>query len=346
MDRVKKNKYYLNGQQIHTSTRRQDMKFQLLILSSALTASFTPAAWADDYPRQSIRLIVPYAAGGMTDVVARIVGQKLGEGLGQPVVIENKPGASTITGADFVANAKPDGYTLLAATNTTLTINPWLYKNLRYDAVKSFSPIALVAVAPSVIVLNPKVPANNMAELVQLGKSKPGSLSYASYGNGSSAHLAGEMLRTRAAIDVLHVPYKGSAPAKTATIAGEVSMTFEPAFTGAPLIKNGQLKAVALMGSKRSQALPDIPTVAEVGYPGMEMQAWVGFVAPTGVPQSVLDKLTGEIKKIMANPDVQKQLASSGAEPVGYYQSDFSAYMREEGAKYKAVIEQSNIKAE
>lgn len=325
------------------------MKFKLTVtaaLAAALTSAVVPASANSDYPRQAIRLIVPYAAGGMTDVVARIVGQKLGESMGQPVVVENKPGASTITGADFVASAKPDGYTLLAATNTTLTINPWMYKNLRYDAVKSFAPIALVAVAPSVIVLNPKVPASNMAELVQLAKSKPGSLSYASYGNGSSAHLAGEMFRSRAGIDVLHVPYKGSAPAKTATIGGEVSMTFEPAFTGAPLIKSGQLKPIAVMGSKRSAALPEVPTVAEVGYPGMEMQAWVGFVAPAGIPDKVSSKLVSEIKKIMVNPDVQKQLISSGAEPVGYYQADFSAYMKEESAKYKAVIEQAQIKAE
>lgn len=322
------------------------MKLKLITLGCILATSLAATAQSSDYPRQTIRIIVPYAAGGMTDVVARIIGQKLGESLGQPVVVENKPGASTITGADFVANAKADGYTLLAATNTTLTINPWLYKNLRYDAVKSFSPIALVAIAPSVIVVNPKVPVNNMAELVQLAKSKPGSLSYASYGNGSSAHLAGEMLRSRADIDVLHVPYKGSAPAKTATIAGEVSMTFEPAFTGAPLIKSGQLKPIALMGSKRSQALPDLPTVAEVGYPGMEMQAWVGFVAPAGTSPQIVEKLANETKKIMANPEVQKQLASSGAEPVGYYQSYFTAYMREESAKYKAIIEQAQIKAE
>lgn len=323
------------------------MNFPLTKLCTAFAMALgATSAWADDYPRQSIRIIVPYAAGGMTDVVARIIGQKLGESLGQPVVVENKPGASTITGADFVASAKPDGYTLLAATNTTLTINPWLYKNLRYDAVKSFSPIALVAVAPSVIVLNPKVPANNMAELVQLAQSKPGALSYASFGNGSSAHLAGEMLRSRAAIDVLHVPYKGSAPARTATVAGEVSMTFEPAFTGAPLIKGGQLKPMAVMGSKRSPALPDIPTVAEVGYPGMEMQAWVGFVAPSAVPAPIAAKLSGAIQKIMADADVQKQLLSSGAEPVGYYQSDFSAYMRDESSKYKAIIEQAKIQAE
>ena len=325
------------------------MKFKLTVtaaLAAALTSAVVPASANSDYPRQAIRLIVPYAAGGMTDVVARIVGQKLGESMGQPVVVENKPGASTITGADFVASAKPDGYTLLAANNTTLTINPWMYKSLRYDAVKSFAPIALVAVAPSVIVLNPKVSASNMTELVQLAKSKPGSLSYASYGNGSSAHLAGEMFRSRAGIDVLHVPYKGSAPAKTATIGGEVSMTFEPAFTGAPLIKSGQLKPIAVMGSKRSAALPDVPTVAEVGYPGMEMQAWVGFVAPAGIPDEVSSKLVSEIKKIMANPDVQKQLISSGAEPVGYYQADFSTYMKEESAKYKAVIEQAQIKAE
>lgn len=265
------------------------MRIPCLFLASALACAAPLAAASGDYPAHPVRIVVPYAAGGMTDLVTRIIGQKLGEGLGQPVVIDNRPGASTITGADLVASARPDGYTLLAATNTTLTINPGLYRNLRYDAVGSFSPIALVAVAPSVIVVNPKLPAGNLAELVKLaGQSGPdgqkaASLSYASYGNGSSAHLAGEMLRSRASIDILHVPYKGSAPAKTATMAGEVSMTFEPAFTAAPLIRSGQLKAIALMGSRRSQALADVPTVAEAGYPGLEMQAWVGFVAPSGL---------------------------------------------------------------
>ncbi|HQQ70377.1 MAG TPA: tripartite tricarboxylate transporter substrate binding protein [Alicycliphilus sp.] len=322
------------------------MNLLQMLLGAALTAPLATAALAQGYPQQPIRLIVPYAAGGMTDVVARIVGQRLGESLGQPVVVENKPGAATITGADFVAGAKPDGYTLLVATNTTLSANPWLYKNLRYDAAKSFSPIALVAVAPSVIVLNPKVPAHTMAELVQLAKAKPGGLSYASYGSGSTAHLAGEMLRSRAGIDALHVPYKGSAPAKTATIGGEVSMTFEPAFTGAPLIKSGQLKAVAVMGAKRVAALPDVPTVAEVGYPGMEMQAWTGFVAPAGVPQPVLTRLADEIRKIMASPEVHKQLIGSGAEPVGYYLGDFAAYLKDERARYKALIEEARIQAE
>ncbi|AZW11375.1 tripartite tricarboxylate transporter substrate binding protein [Bordetella bronchiseptica] len=310
----------------------------------AASAAASPAS--ADYPRQTVRLIVPYAAGGMTDLVARIVGQKLGEGLGQAVVVENKPGASTITGADFVAGARPDGYTLLVATNTTLTINPWLYKNLRYDAQKSFTPIALVAKAPSVIVVNPKVPANNIGELVELASARPGSLSYASYGNGSSAHLAGEMLRSRAGIAVLHVPYRGSAPAKTATMSGEVSMTFEPAFTAAPLIKSGQLKPIALMGDKRSPALPDVPTVAEVGYPGMDMQAWVGFVAPANVPNGIVARLAAEIRKVMADPEVQAKLIGSGAEPVGYYQQDFTAYMRDENARYKTVIEQAGIRAE
>ncbi len=322
------------------------MNPRALVLAAALACALPGLSWATDYPKQSIRIVVPYAAGGMTDVVARIVGQKLSESLGQAVVVDNKPGASTITGAEVVATAKADGYTLLAATNTTLTINPWLFKSLRYDATKSFTPIALVAVAPSVIVVNPKIPANTLADLVKLGKAKPGSLSYASYGNGSSAHLAGEMLRARSGMDVLHVPYKGSAPAKAATVAGEVSMTFEPAFTAAPLIQSGQLKPLAVMGNKRSDALPKVPTVAEAGYPGMAMQAWVGFVAPSGTPPEVITKLSAEIKKAMALPEVRQQLEKSGAEPVGHYGSDFSAYMADESAKYRTVIQQANIKAE
>jgi len=326
------------------------MKLRIIATGAALAASLLAAAagpaQAQDYPNKPIRIVVPYSAGGMTDVVARVIGQKLGERLGQPVVVDNKPGAATIIGAEAVATAKPDGYTLLAATNTTLTINAWLYPSLRYDPVKSFTPIALVAAAPSVIVVHPAVPAKTLDELVKLGRSKAGNLSYASYGNGSSAHLAGEMLRTRTQMEVLHVPYKGSAPAKTAVIAGEVSMTFEPAFTGVPQINGGQLRALAVMSGKRSAALPDVPSVAELGYPGMEMSAWVGLVAPAGTPPAIVSKLATEIEKVLALPEVQKQLLNNGAEPVGYYQDAFAAYMREESARYGKVISAANIKGD
>jgi len=314
------------------------------LFAAALFVAAT--AQAQDYPRDPVHIIVPYAAGGMTDVVARVIGQKLGERLGQPVVIDNKPGAATIIGAEFVANAKPDGYTLLAATNATLTINPWLYQNLRYEPAKSFIPIALVATAPSVIVVNPSVPAKTLVELIALARAKPGSLSFSSYGNGSTSHIAGELLRSRAGIDILHVPYKGSAPAKAATMAGEVSMTFEPAFTGAPQIRSDRLRALAVMDSKRISALPDVPTVGELGYPGMEMSAWVGFVAPAGTPSAVIKVLADAIRQIMANPDVQKQLLDNGAEPVGYYQDAFATYMREESARYGKVITDARIKIE
>lgn len=324
------------------------MKTRIVAACAALAASVlaAAAAHAQDYPNKPIRVIVPYAAGGMTDVVARVIGQKLGERLGQPVVVENKPGAATIIGAEAVAGAKPDGYTLLAATNTTLTINGWLYPNLRYDPVKAFAPIALVAAAPSVIVVHPAVKAKTLDELVKLGATKAGDLSYASYGNGSSAHLAGEMLRTRTRMEVLHVPYKGSAPAKAAVMAGEVSMTFEPAFTGVPQINAGQLRALAVMSGKRSAALPEVPSVAELGYPGMEMSAWVGLVAPAGTPPAIVAKLATEIEKVLAQPEVQKQLLGNGAEPVGHYQEAFAAYMREESARYGKVIADAHIKAD
>ncbi|MGO4396059.1 Bug family tripartite tricarboxylate transporter substrate binding protein [Variovorax sp. M-6] len=324
------------------------MKTRIVAASAALAASVLAAvaAHAQDYPNKPIRIVVPYSAGGMTDVVARVIGQKLGERLGQPVVVDNKPGAATIIGAEAVAGAKPDGYTLLAATNTTLTINGWLYPNLRYDPVKAFVPIALVAAAPSVIVVHPAVKAKTLDELVKLGGTKAGNLSYASYGNGSSAHLAGEMLRTRTRMEVLHVPYKGSAPAKAAVMAGEVSMTFEPAFTGVPQINGGQLRALAVMSGKRSAALPEVPSVAELGYPGMEMSAWVGLVAPAGTPPAIVSKLATEIEKVLAQPEVQKQLLSNGAEPVGHYQDAFAAYMREESARYGKVIADAHIKAD
>jgi len=312
-----------------------------------MLVAWNPAsANAQEYPAQPIRIVVPYAAGGMTDIVARVVGQKLGERFGQPVVIENRPGAATIVGAELVAGAKPDGYTLLAATNTTLTINPWLYPKLRYDAARSFTSVALVAAAPSVIVVNPGVPAKTLAELLQLARARPDSISYASYGNGSTAHLAGEMLRARAGVDLLHVPYKGSAPAKAAVLANEVTMTFEPAFTGVPQIAAGKLRALAVMSGKRSAVLPDVPTTAELGFPGMEMSAWVGLMAPAGTPAPVVKKLAGEIQHIMADPEVQKTLLKSGAEPLGYYAEAFDAYIRDESARYGKVIAAAHIHAD
>ncbi|EKZ96043.1 MULTISPECIES: Bug family tripartite tricarboxylate transporter substrate binding protein [Cupriavidus] len=303
-------------------------------------------AGAQEFPSQPIRIVVPYAAGGMTDIVARVIGQKLGEHLGQPVVIDNRPGAATIVGAEVVAGAKPDGYTLLAATNTTLTINPWLYPKLRYDAGKSFTPIALVASAPSVIVVNPLVPAKTLSELMQLAKARHGGLSYASYGNGSTAHLAGEMLAARAGAELLHVPYKGSAPAKAAVIAGEVNMTFEPAFTGLPQISSGKLRALAVMSSKRSAVLPDVPTTAELGYPGMEMAAWVGLMAPAGTPTPIVKKLASEVEHALTDPAVLETLLKNGAEPAGYYGGAFAAYLRDETARYGKVIADARIHAD
>lgn len=316
------------------------------LAATALTPAAATPAVAQEYPHQAIRIIVPYSAGGMTDIVARVIGQKLGERLGQPVVIDNRPGAATIIGAEVVAGAKPDGYTLLAATNTTLTINPWLYPTLRYEPVRSFSAIALVATAPSVIVVNPAVPAKTLGELVQLARAEPGKISYASYGNGSTAHIAGESLRARTGADLLHVPYKGSAPAKAAVMANEVSMTFEPAFTGMPQISAGKLRALAVMSGKRSAVLPDVPTTAELGYPGLEMSAWVGLMAPAGTPPQIVKKLAGEIERILAEPGVQQTLLRSGAEPVGYYGDTFAAYIRDERARYGKVINDSHIHAE
>lgn len=315
----------------------------LAALAAGLCLS-TGAA-ADAWPSKTIKIIIPFAAGGVTDVVIRTISPKLSEALGQPVVIENKGGAGGTLGTAMGAAAAPDGYTFIApaASHTT---TPSLYSKLSFDPVKDFAAVTQIVTVPYLLVVPASSPMQTLADFIAAAKAKPGTLTFGSAGNGSSNHLAGELLAGSIGAPLVHVPYKGSAPAKAATIAGEVSMTFEPAFTGAPLIKGGQLKAVAVMGSKRSDALPDVPTVAEVGYPGMEMQAWVGFVAPAGVPQPVLARLAEEIKKIMAAPEVQKQLVSSGAEPVGYYLGDFAAYLRDESAKYKAVIEEARIKAE
>lgn len=317
------------------------------VLGAGVAAIGLPRlAFGQAYPRQPVRIVVPYSAGGMTDVVGRLVAQRLSERLGLGVVVENRPGAATIVGAEQVAAAPADGHTLLAGTNATFTINPALYPKLPYDAARSFAPIALVAGAPSVVVVSPTFPAATFAEFVERLRREPGKYTYASFGNGSSAHLAGELFKSRTGTDVVHVPYKGSAPAKTAVIAGEVSMTFDPAFTAQPLVASGRLRALAVMSPQRSVSLPQVPTTAEAGYPGLEMSAWVGFAAPAGTPPAVLRRLASEIEAIMAMPAVQSQLLGSGAEPMSHYLDDFASRIRDEGERYRKVIADAGIRPE
>jgi tripartite-type tricarboxylate transporter receptor subunit TctC len=308
----------------------------LLLLSLAATVAF-----GETYPTKPIRMIVPFPAGGTTDILARSVGQKLGEAVGRQVIIDNRPGAGGNIGSDMVAKAAPDGYTLLMGTVGTHAINASLYAKMPYDHIQDFAPITLVAAVPNVLVVNPSVEAKSVRELIALAKAKPGQLSFASSGNGTSIHLSGELFKTMAGIDMLHVPYKGSAPALTDLIGGQVNLMFDNLPSSLPHIKAGKLRALAVTSGKRSPALPDVPTIAEAGLPGFEASSWFGVFAPAGTPKEIITRLNMEIVKALTSPELKERLAAQGAEAVGNSPEQFAAHIRSETAKWAKVVKAS-----
>ena len=291
-------------------------------------------------------MIVPYPPGGSADILARAIGAKVGEGLGQPVVIDNRPGAGTIIGTEATAKSAPDGYTFMLGTVSSHAINPALNPKLPFDPVKDFTPLSLVASIPFAMIVHPSVPAKSVQEFVALAKSKPGQLNYSSAGNGTSNHLAGELLKSMAGIDLVHVPYKGSAPALNDLIAGHVSLMFDLVLTAAPHIKSGAARGLAVTGAQRSAVLPDLPTVAESGLPGYEVSAWFGIFAPAGVPQPVAKRLNAEFVKVMREPDLKQRLASLGADPLTSTPEEFSNYLRSEIEKWAKVVKASGMKVD
>jgi tripartite-type tricarboxylate transporter receptor subunit TctC len=302
-------------------------------------------AAAQDYPARPIRLVVPFPPGGPTDVLARIVATRLGERLGQPVVIDNKPGASGMIGADMVAKAAPDGYTLLANASIHI-INPSLYPKSSYDAIADFSPIGNLADVPLVLAVNPKVAARSLPELVALAKSSKTSLAFASAGNATSQHLSGEAFKIAAGIDMLHVPYKGSAPALTDLIGGQVQLMFDSLPSAMPHLKAGTIRPLAVTTPKRSAALPDVPTVAESGYPDFAISTWYGIWAPAGTPPVVVQRLSREIAAIVRIPEVRQQFSGLGAEPVGNTPEEFAAFTKAELAKWAGIVKRSGAKVD
>ena len=291
-------------------------------------------------------MIVPYPPGGSADILARAIGAKVGEGLGQPVVIDNRPGAGTIIGTEATAKSAPDGYTFMLGTVSSHAINPALNPKLPFDPVKDFTPLSLVASIPFAMIVHPSVPAKSVQEFVALAKSKPGQLNYSSAGNGTSNHLAGELLKSMAGIDLVHVPYKGSAPALNDLIAGQVSLMFDLVLTAAPHIKSGAVRGLAVTGAKRSAVLPELPTVAETGLPGYEVSAWFGIFAPAGLPQPVAKRLNAEFVKVMREPDLKQRLASLGADPLTSTPEEFSSYLRSEIDKWAKVVKTSGMKVD
>ncbi|CAN7540994.1 tripartite tricarboxylate transporter substrate binding protein [Variovorax sp. LjRoot84] len=294
------------------------------------------------YPQRPVTMVVPYPAGGSADILARTVGQKLAERLGQPVVVDNRAGAATAIGARFVAAAAADGYTLLMGTVSSQAINPAMNK-VGYEPVKDFTPVAPLASIPFVLVAHPSFAARNVADVVAQAKTRPGELSYASAGLGTSNHLAGELLASAAGIKLLHVPYKGSAPALNDVVAGHVPLMFDLQATALPYVQSGKLKALAVTGRTRSALLPEVPTVIESGLAGYEVTAWFGVFAPAGLPKPVLDRLNAEITAALRMPDMQKRLHELGAQPEEAVPDAFAAFARSEVGKWSVVVKNAGL---
>jgi len=295
------------------------------------------------YPDKPIRIIVAYTPAGATDILARAVGQKMSEAWGQPVIVENRPGANGNIGTEVAARATPDGYTLLMVTAGSHGVNPSLYRKLTWDAVKDFTPISLVAMVPNIMVVNTNVPVKTVKELVAYLKASPGKFSYGSPGLGSTAHMSMELFKSMTGTDIVHIPYKGSAGVLQDLIAGQIIVTIDNMPPYLPQVKAGRIRALAVSPAKRSPALPDVPTIAEAGVAGYDAAAWFGLVAPAGTPKAIVDKLAAETQKILKQPDVAERLAGLGAEPVGSSPAEFGAFMKLEIGKWAKVIKDARV---
>jgi tripartite-type tricarboxylate transporter receptor subunit TctC len=316
---------------------------RLLALVAALWAA--GAAQAQNYPDKSVRVVVGFTAGGPTDVIARIVAQKLSETWGQQFYIENIPGAGSNTASGMVAKTPPDGYTLLVIS-TGFVVNPSLYAKVPYDAVKDFAPITLVAASPNVVSVHPSVPAKTVQELIALIRANPGKYSFAGPGIGSTPHLSGELFRIRFGLDLVHVPFPGAAPAVGAAIAGHVPIVFSAVPPAISAIQSGQVRALAVTAPKRIAALPDVPTMAESGVADQEADTLTGIIAPAGTPREIVDKLYREIKRVVALPDVQEKLSAVGFQPVVNTPDEFAARIKLELAKWEKVVHDAKIRVE
>ena len=296
------------------------------------------------YPVRPVRMLIGFPPGGGTDIVGRIVAQKLSENLGQPVVPENRGGATGMVAAELAARAAPDGYTIMMAHISAMSILPWLYPKMAYDTAKDFAPITLAAIGPNLLVVHPSLPVKNTKELIALAKARPGQLHYASPGSGSVQHLSGELFKLQAKVDMLHVPYKGSGQSIVDLIAGHVQLNFDAVPVVIGHARQGRLRALAVTSEKRSALLPDIPTVSEAGVPGFDMGTWWGLVAPAAVNKDVVAKLYAESIKVLKQPDVRDRLANVGAEPGGNTPEQFGAFIRSESVKYARIVKDANIK--
>jgi tripartite-type tricarboxylate transporter receptor subunit TctC len=323
--------------------------FRSLALAGLCAAAFTvlPAVAQAGYPDKPVKIVVPYAPGGPNDIVARLLAEKLTQANGQTFLVENKPGGGSNIGAEAVAKSAPDGYTLLiAATSHSINMTLFPKESLKYDLLKDFAPVSLLMTGPLVLVTNPSLPAKNLKEFVALAKSKPGKLSFGSSGNGASTHLAGEMLNQRAGIQTIHVPYKGSGPALTDLMGGQIDFMVDTMISSMPFITSNKIRALAVTGKTRSAALPDVATVTEQGYPGFEAVAWIGMLAPAKTPPEVIAKLNSDVKKILESADVKERLAAQGFTAESQKPEAFGAYMKNEIQKWGAIVKSANVKVE
>jgi len=312
------------------------------ILASAAALPLLPAAHADTFPDKPVTLVVPFPPGGPTDAMARTLAAEMKDRLGQPMIVENRAGAGGNIGAEYVARATPDGQTLLFGTSGPLAINASLYRKVSYDPVKSFAPVIQVGHLPNILVVNPSVPAKNVKELVAYAKANPGKLSYASSGNGASSHLAGVLFNASAGVDLQHIPYKGTGPALNDLLGGQVSMSFTDVLTALPYVKAGRLRALGVTTAERSQALPDVPTVAEQGVPGYDVSVFFGIVAPAGTPPERVAKLNQAFIEVLDTPKVKQLFASQGLEPApAHTPQQLGKFIQVQMGKWGGVVKQS-----
>jgi tripartite-type tricarboxylate transporter receptor subunit TctC len=317
------------------------MKRSWILLGLLLAAS--TGAIGQVYPAKPVRFVVPFPPGGGNDLIARITGQKLAESMGQPVIVENRPGASGQVGTQYVAAAAPDGYTIITA-GTQLTVRQAAGKEAPYDVLKGFTPISLLVLQPNVLVVHPSVPAQSLPELIALAKAQPGRLNYGVGSNGSAPHLASELLKSMTGIDIVHVPYNGAAPALKAALAAEVTMIFDNPATSLPHIQAGKLRALGVTGKARAPQMPAVPTIAESGLPGFEVNSWFGVLAPAGTPRPIADRLSAEFARAVRLPEVRERLSQQGFAVVGSTVEEFGAHLRADIANWKRIIDRAGVR--
>ena len=314
-----------------------------LLLGAILITPLTAAA--QQYPTKAIRFVVPFAPGGGTDIIGRVVAQALNDALGQPVVVDNRGGAGSTLGTEIVAKSPADGYTILFG-NISLAFNATLYTKLRYDTIRDLAPISLSAVQPNILVIHPGLPAKNLKEFIELARANPGKYNYASAGTGSGTHLAAELLKLQTKIDIVHVPYKGTGPALTDLLGGQIYMMVSTFASALPHVKSGRMRALGVTTVKRSPAAPDVPTLIEGGVAGYDYSTWYGLLAPAGTPKPIIDMLNATNRKVLARDDIKQKLESQGVDPIVNTPAEFSAYMKSETEKWGKVVKATGAKAE